>query len=46
MYFAPLYEGIDLESYNSFVCGTQVFYKKNKESEISIKMKNLESDEY
>lgn len=49
MYFSPLYEGEDAESYNSYICGTQVFYKKNKESEskeVSIKMKNLESDEY
>jgi hypothetical protein len=50
MYFSPLYEGEDSESYNSCICGTQVFYKKNKDKadhqEVSIKMKNLESDEY
>jgi hypothetical protein len=50
LYFSPLYEGEDSESYNSYICGTQVFYKKNKDkhdsSEVSIKMKNLESDEY
>jgi hypothetical protein len=46
MYFAPLYEGEDQDSYNSYICGTQVFYQKSKESEVSIKMKNLESDEY
>ena len=50
MYFSPLYEGEDSESYNSFICGTQLFYKQNKDKadseEVSIRMKNLESDEY
>jgi len=45
MYFSPLYEGDDEDSYNSFICGTQLFYNKGAK-EIAIQMKNLESDEY